>query len=626
MYLFGHNGRIAACITLLALCSACGNNDGEDVAVILSGTLTDSPIGGLSYRTDTLSGVTNSQGTFHYRRGESIRFMLGATQIGDIVPAAAVMTPFDLVRGAERPRATPETRPAVDVNYPSRSFAALEVPLPNMVVSDRERAFRRATNILVLLQSLDDDGDLSRIGISAATAALFENVRLSFDSDIQTFYKSKLVRHKIEEAARRGLIRNWMPRKPGQALDHFYSQLDIRQFFAAPVTVSSSLHSDFPSMQSEAYEYDAAGNLVRWTILIETDTGSRPVFVREWSYNSNGDPIVFSTDYEGDGMFDQRVSTEYDDVGRWSERRIDMNADGIVDDFESRTFDVDGTETISYDYEFDGSVDVVETTAFSDAGFETVITEYVPTGAINEITVLTYDANGNLVSSGRRYAPGIPFHRLTTRSYDVNGRLSEIRHDRNNDGTEVSVQRFERDAVGRLVGMSILGPDNTVSTMERYDYTDSGMLSSYTLYRPDSTVDSVSTWQYTDDDSLSSFATDLGGDGAAEVMHTIVFDRMENRVTVSRYDGSGVATEVQTFDYDKFGVLESVETDGVLGDVDGMADISVEVMSRPTNWVGVLDENYPRYENFVPRAVYAPTIYPGTIFAASRAPGIVQGL
>ncbi len=63
------------------------------------GTFVDSPTEGLEYVTDTLAGVTDVDGTFEYREGETITFYFGGTELGQ-TPALPLLTPIDLVPGA----------------------------------------------------------------------------------------------------------------------------------------------------------------------------------------------------------------------------------------------------------------------------------------------------------------------------------------------------------------------------------------------------------------------------------------------------------------------------------------------------------------------------------------------
>ena len=111
---------------LAALLSACGGGGGTaaDLAAttpsVSIGIFVDSPVSGISYNTATQSGKTNSKGEFFYVAGENITFSIGSIQLPAVL-ANATITPLDIAK-------------TTDINQ--------------QVVS----------NILVLLQSLDEDG------------------------------------------------------------------------------------------------------------------------------------------------------------------------------------------------------------------------------------------------------------------------------------------------------------------------------------------------------------------------------------------------------------------------------------------------------------------------------------
>ena len=63
--------------------------------VILSGSFIDSPVEGLKYTTETLSGYTDNQGGFKYRLGEVVTFSIGNLEFGSAV-GDAVVTPLTL--------------------------------------------------------------------------------------------------------------------------------------------------------------------------------------------------------------------------------------------------------------------------------------------------------------------------------------------------------------------------------------------------------------------------------------------------------------------------------------------------------------------------------------------------
>ena len=59
------------------------------------GVLIDGPVSGVSHETESLSGVTDEAGTFEYLEGETVRFFLGGTTLGEL-PGRAQVSPFDL--------------------------------------------------------------------------------------------------------------------------------------------------------------------------------------------------------------------------------------------------------------------------------------------------------------------------------------------------------------------------------------------------------------------------------------------------------------------------------------------------------------------------------------------------
>ena len=118
-----------------------------------TGVFIDSPVAGLGYVTESRNGLTDAGGAFEYRRDERIAFHIGDLQLGE-ASGADIITPLDLVPDAED-----HTDDAV-------------------------------TNIAVLLQTLDQDGNASN-GITL-TPEISDIVslhadRLVFDTDYATF-------------------------------------------------------------------------------------------------------------------------------------------------------------------------------------------------------------------------------------------------------------------------------------------------------------------------------------------------------------------------------------------------------------------------------------------------------
>ncbi|MGB8223218.1 MAG: hypothetical protein WCF10_11570 [Polyangiales bacterium] len=142
----------------------------------------DSPVSGLSYKSSGKAGVQTGvtgedseqgPGSFRYVDEDTVSFSLGDTVLGES-QAQERITPFDLaglaasaVGGCDVSSALPDETP-----------------------------FRRVSNLAVLLQSLDTDGDPTNgIDISADVAALFDGVNIDLsqaweafqaDTDLQT--------------------------------------------------------------------------------------------------------------------------------------------------------------------------------------------------------------------------------------------------------------------------------------------------------------------------------------------------------------------------------------------------------------------------------------------------------
>lgn len=134
-----------------ALLAACGG--GEPAADAPSvGVLTDSRVQGVEYLTSSgLGGVTSANGSFNYKPGDIIVFKLGGVLLGLVhgTGSSMTVTPIQLVQGAT----------AIDT------------------ATKRQNA---VTNLLVLLQSLDSDGNPGNgISIGADARLAMQDVSLS---------------------------------------------------------------------------------------------------------------------------------------------------------------------------------------------------------------------------------------------------------------------------------------------------------------------------------------------------------------------------------------------------------------------------------------------------------------
>ena len=151
----------ALCITFPVFFSGCGLESGDldlnpGPLPPLSGVFLDSPIAGLSYETETLSGETDENGEFRYRPDETITFSIGGIELGS-APGAAILTPLDLVEHTH----------------------LIHNPLPDNDI---------VVNMVRFLQTLDQDLDPANgIVITDAVHAGAGNVTIDFSADSTDF-------------------------------------------------------------------------------------------------------------------------------------------------------------------------------------------------------------------------------------------------------------------------------------------------------------------------------------------------------------------------------------------------------------------------------------------------------
>jgi para-nitrobenzyl esterase len=122
----------------------------------LIGKFIDSAVSGLDYTTDSGSGTTNIAGEFAYHEGQLVSFAIGELPLGE-AEGASVLTPLAITMGASA------------------------------------AADQRVNNKLVLLQTLDADGDLNngiQINSQARTLVSRYAATITFDRDPAMFTES----------------------------------------------------------------------------------------------------------------------------------------------------------------------------------------------------------------------------------------------------------------------------------------------------------------------------------------------------------------------------------------------------------------------------------------------------
>lgn len=133
-------------LVLLAMTGCSSSDSGPRHGIFM-----DSAVEGLTFKTETLTGETDSQGRFSYMPGETVTFSIGGIVLGTAT-AKSFITPVDLVAGAQN-----ETDPTV-------------------------------TNITRLLITLDEDNDPDNgITISPEVRTALADSSVDFEQDTTLF-------------------------------------------------------------------------------------------------------------------------------------------------------------------------------------------------------------------------------------------------------------------------------------------------------------------------------------------------------------------------------------------------------------------------------------------------------
>lgn len=197
-------------IFLMVIVAICiflpGNGFSWEKGKILKGIFYDSPVEGLNYETQTLSGITNNKGKFEYREGETVTFSIGNFVLGS-------------ARGGER------VTPADLVSRVSGDILKLKQPI--------------LTNMARFLQSLDEDGNVEN-GIT-----LTERIRILVNK-----YADKINFNQTETAFTNDLnIKalfaelNASLRTPAQARNHLRrSMLGIKKLTDVKIPLRNGLY------------------------------------------------------------------------------------------------------------------------------------------------------------------------------------------------------------------------------------------------------------------------------------------------------------------------------------------------------------------------------------------------
>lgn len=98
------NSRSLLTLILLAGLTACGGGGGSGGGTA-TGVFLDSAVQGMTYVSGSITGLTDTNGTFQYEVGNSVTFQIGDIFIGQ-ARGSPVVTPVTLVPGSDASDAT----------------------------------------------------------------------------------------------------------------------------------------------------------------------------------------------------------------------------------------------------------------------------------------------------------------------------------------------------------------------------------------------------------------------------------------------------------------------------------------------------------------------------------------
>lgn len=233
---------LAACISLLSACGSDSTPATPATPATYSGTLTDSAVAGVAYSTSSgLSGVTDANGHFDFHAGDTVTFRIGALELGTLATSGTeeTVTPIDLVN--------------------------------SLGLADATTNKNLVTNLLVLLQSVDADGDPANgITIPAAvSAALTGPVATELETLLASApldFAAEPVLADLNTASGSGVL----PVSPEVALNHFRDQFlanlngtyTFKELDGHVITFHFDGHGNYVMTQVGAPELDEASNVI----------------------------------------------------------------------------------------------------------------------------------------------------------------------------------------------------------------------------------------------------------------------------------------------------------------------------------------------------------------------------
>jgi len=576
-----------------------------EIGYLLAGT----PVVGVTYDTPTQQGVTGLDGSFQYARGETVRFRVGDTVLGEVVGKDRV-TPFELAG--------------------SPMLTGLNIA---PAIRDENHPFQAVINIAVLLQSLDHDVDPQNgIVIRQGVADLLHGVRLDLSEHWSTFqamrgmsipendysdrfHNRTTLRHALTIASRQqrfsvphGIVR------PPPALGHLYRTLEINPKMAGVNRLQLAdgtgnvvrterfqydedgyltLHDDTTPEAFESWQYDARRNLTRHERqLAKYGFENR---VETWQYDARGNEVRHERDYGADGSAEDIYTTRYRYDDYDSVIRIAEPADrpeGIsVLRYDTRGHLIRRKE----DWNADGTPDLVLTWGYDDRGYLVRgETDNDADGTPEAFISWQYDDNGRLIKAeGNDWYDlknGILFmgYVVSTWEYDDNGNVTRTTQEWDDPeegaGYSTGTWHYEYDSDGRMTGRRVVSSDGQVDEVETWQYDAAGRLTRNAYFGGSDSPEHVKAWRYDATGNMIEFTDELWDErdnSYPNKIQTWRYDAGGNLIKREREDSDSPLAEIVTWKYD----TNDNPSDATLVRYNrGLVEETVTYRYAPTGW------------------------------------------
>jgi hypothetical protein len=425
-------------------------------------------VAGVSYETPTQQGVTGLDGSFQYAEGETVRFMIGDTLLGEVTGQAQV-TPFDLAGSAV-------------VTGNNLTWA----------IEDEDDPFQVVINLAVLLQSLDHEAKPGNgIQIKPGVARLFQGVSLDVSQDWDSFQEASTLHRAMGQANRKRLFSKAHEIvKPAAALEHLYGALEIDARTLGVSRLQTRVVGSPESIQEEGWQYDANGNVTRHEVDGNLNQYGFPILGYEsWQYDANGNVARYERHTQLPNLRSSIQTWQYDTNDNEVRSVEDSDADGTPEHIETwqYQYDADGNLTrAQYNRDGDGTPHSIESWQYDAPGNVTRYEHADSDGTPNNAEAWQYDANGNVTQYREEsYGGGTPVNTpdgIQTWEYDADGKLTRYTRDEDGDGRPdiIETLHYQYDADGNVIRRERVDEDNgTLVVVETWQYDGNGNLTRY---------------------------------------------------------------------------------------------------------------------------------------------------